>query len=76
MNLIWKWRVFRDTRGQDLVEYALMAGFVATAAGALVPGVTGYLVTIFCDVQGALALAGGGDAGGCFALAPAGRPIS
>ena len=26
-----------DTRGQDLVEYALMAGFVAVAGGAIFP---------------------------------------
>jgi hypothetical protein len=25
----------KETRGQDLVEYALMAGFVAIAAGAV-----------------------------------------
>ena len=28
-TLIWKLRIMRDTRGQDLIEYALMAGFVA-----------------------------------------------
>ncbi|MEO8097175.1 MAG: hypothetical protein ABI811_05695 [Acidobacteriota bacterium] len=27
----------RDVRGQDLVEYALMAAFVAVAAGAIFP---------------------------------------
>jgi Flp pilus assembly pilin Flp len=27
----------RDVRGQDLVEYALLAGFVAVAAGAIFP---------------------------------------
>ena len=32
-NLIWKLRIMKDTRGQDLIEYALMAGFVAVAAG-------------------------------------------
>lgn len=30
-------RLRLDTRGQDLVEYALMAGFVAVAAGAILP---------------------------------------
>ena len=30
-------RRWQETVGQDLVEYALMAGFVAVAAGALVP---------------------------------------
>ena len=31
-RLIWKLRIWKDTRGQDLIEYALMAGFVAVAA--------------------------------------------
>jgi Flp pilus assembly pilin Flp len=30
-------RMWTDTRGQDLVEYALIAGFVAVAAGAIFP---------------------------------------
>ena len=29
--------IARDKRGQDLVEYALLAGFVAVAAGAIFP---------------------------------------
>ena len=38
-NLVWQLRIWKDTRGQDLIEYALMAGFVAVAAGAIMPGV-------------------------------------
>ena len=34
-NMILKIQVLRDTSGQDLVEYALMAGFVAVAGGAI-----------------------------------------
>ena len=40
--LVWK-----DTRGQDLIEYALMAGFVAVAAGAIMPGVATSISKIF-----------------------------
>ncbi len=29
--------MWTDTRGQDLLEYALIAGFVAVAAGAIFP---------------------------------------
>jgi pilus assembly protein Flp/PilA len=29
--------MWTDTRGQDLIEYALIAGFVAVAAGAIFP---------------------------------------
>jgi Flp pilus assembly pilin Flp len=30
-------RIWTDARGQDLLEYALIAGFVAVAAGAIFP---------------------------------------
>jgi Flp pilus assembly pilin Flp len=48
----------KDLRGQDLIEYALMAGFVAVAAGAifpttLVPGVS----AIFSKINYTLGLA-------------------
>ncbi len=49
-NLIMKLKVMRDTRGQDLIEYALMAGFVAVAAGAIMPGVATSISTIFSKV--------------------------
>ncbi len=38
-KLVLKLRILTNTSGQDLIEYALMAGFVAVAAGALMPGV-------------------------------------
>ena len=43
-------RSWKDTRGQDLIEYALMAGFVAVAAGAIMPGVATSISTIFSSV--------------------------
>ena len=49
-NLTWKLRVWKDTRGQDLIEYALMAGFVAVAAGAIMPGVATSISTIFSSI--------------------------
>jgi pilus assembly protein Flp/PilA len=50
MNLVWKLRIWKDTKGQDLIEYALMAGFVAVAAGAIMPGVATSISTIFSKV--------------------------
>jgi pilus assembly protein Flp/PilA len=50
-NLVWKVRIWADTRGQDLIEYALMAGFVAVAAGAIMPGVSSSISTIFSKVS-------------------------
>ena len=50
-NLVWAVRIWRDTRGQDLIEYALMAGFVAVAAGAIMPNVASSISTIFSKVS-------------------------
>ena len=56
-NLVWKMRILKDTRGQDLIEYALMAGFVAVAAGAIMPGVATSISTIFDKISSALSSA-------------------
>ena len=56
-NLILKLRVWKDTRGQDLIEYALMAGFVAVAAGAIMPGVAKSISQIFSSIASVLTLA-------------------
>ncbi|MGC8883005.1 MAG: Flp family type IVb pilin [Bryobacteraceae bacterium] len=53
-NLIWKLRIYKDTRGQDLIEYALMVGFIAVAAGAVIPGVVTSIRSIFEKISGAL----------------------
>ena len=39
-----------ETRGQDLIEYALMASLVAIAAGAVMPPVTNNISVIFSKV--------------------------
>lgn len=49
-NLVLKLKIWKDTRGQDLIEYALMAGFVAVAAGAIMPNVATSISTIFSKV--------------------------
>ena len=36
-----------DERGQDMVEYALLAGFIAVAAGAILPPISQSISTIF-----------------------------
>ena len=56
-NLVWKLRIWKDTRGQDLIEYALMAGFVAVAAGAIMPGVASSISTIFSKISSVLTTA-------------------
>ena len=50
-------RLWRDTGGQDLIEYALMAGFVAVAAGAIMPGVASSISVIFSKVSSVMTVA-------------------
>jgi Flp pilus assembly pilin Flp len=53
------WRVWQQRLGQDLIEYALMAGFVAVAAGAIMPGVATSISQIFSKVSSVLSRANG-----------------
>ena len=40
-----------NIKGQDLIEYALMAGFVAVAAGALMPSIASSISTVFSKIS-------------------------
>jgi pilus assembly protein Flp/PilA len=57
LTLPYRLCVLRDTRGQDLIEYALMAGFVAIAAGAVMPSVSSSISKIFSKVSSVMAAA-------------------
>ena len=50
-------RLAKDARGQDLIEYALMAGFVAVAAGAVMPSVATSISTIFSQISSVMSVA-------------------
>ncbi len=43
-------RFWKDTQGQDLVEYALAAGLVAVAAVAAMPGLSGTVNNVFTKI--------------------------
>jgi pilus assembly protein Flp/PilA len=58
-NLALRLRIIKDTRGQDLIEYALMAGFVAVAAGAIMPNVATSISTIFSKIGSVMTNASG-----------------
>ena len=47
-------QILTNTKGQDLIEYALMAGFVAVAAGAIMPGVSTNISQIFSKISSSL----------------------
>ena len=49
LNNIMK-MILVDESGQDLIEYALMAGFVAVAAGAVLPNIATEIERIFSTV--------------------------
>jgi Flp pilus assembly pilin Flp len=54
IRLVLSLKIWKDRRGQDLIEYALMAGFVAVAAGAIMPGVASSINVIFSTVNSVL----------------------
>ncbi|MCA2967538.1 MAG: Flp family type IVb pilin [Acidobacteriaceae bacterium] len=56
-NFFLKLQLVKDVKGQDLIEYALMAGFVAVAAGAIMPGIATSISTIFSRVASGLTVA-------------------
>jgi pilus assembly protein Flp/PilA len=47
-------KIWKDSKGQDLIEYALMAGFVAVAAGAIMPGVSENISQIFSKISSSM----------------------
>ena len=52
---MWQLKIWRDTRGQDLTEFALMAGCVATVVAATMPDLATNIATIMSKVVIALA---------------------
>lgn len=58
---IWNLRIVADTKGQDLIEYALMAGFVAVAATAILPTIGTSISSIFSRVSNVTSSAAAGS---------------
>ncbi len=47
-----------DRRGQDLIEYALMAGFIAVSVVTMFDGVASSFVTVMSKVNSVVVVAG------------------
>jgi pilus assembly protein Flp/PilA len=60
-DLIFKLKIWTDSCGQDLIEYALLAGFVAVAAGSIMPNVAASISQIFSQVSSVLSNANNGS---------------
>jgi hypothetical protein len=59
-NTVLKLKIWKDVHGQDLTEYALMAGFLAAASGFTLP----QLATGISNVLSAVVIALSGTGGG------------
>ena len=46
--------IVRDERGQDLIEYALLAGFLAVVVGAAFPPLGDMIAVVFSRVASAM----------------------
>jgi len=57
LDAICRLQIWKEDQGQDLIEYALMAGFVAVAAGAIMPGVSTSISKIFSKVSSVMTAA-------------------
>ncbi len=52
-------RLWKEERGQDLVEYALLAGLLAVATGLFAPNLSAGMGTIYSKVASKLVQASG-----------------
>lgn len=50
LNASVKLKIWTDTHGQDLMEYALFTGFLAAAYGAVLPSIADNIVTVLSKV--------------------------
>ncbi len=57
MILFLQWQIWKDRRGQDLIEYALLAGLISTLAVAMMPGIASSINIVFSEVNSLLILA-------------------
>jgi pilus assembly protein Flp/PilA len=50
LTRVVKLQIWKETKGQDLVEYALAAGMVAVAAVAAMPALSGTVSNVFTKI--------------------------
>jgi pilus assembly protein Flp/PilA len=61
LNASWKLKIWKDTHGQDLIEYALLGGFLAASYGAVLPDLAASIATVLTKVIAVLATTAGSD---------------
>ena len=53
-SITWFSNLLKDESGQDLIEYALVAGVIGLGAIALLPGIGTKVTTLFSNLSNAL----------------------
>lgn len=57
IRLLVQRQIWSDRRGQDMIEYALIAALVTVLAVAIVPGVSSSVNVVFSKVNSIMVLA-------------------
>jgi pilus assembly protein Flp/PilA len=61
LDTVLKLKIWKDTRGQEMIEYALIAAFLISAWGAVSPVGAADVSTVFSKVSDSLAASAGGS---------------
>ncbi|MBI1791217.1 MAG: Flp family type IVb pilin [Acidobacteria bacterium] len=56
-RLLCQWKFWRDNRGQDLIEYALMCAGFSMAIVAVIPNLQPLFSTAFSNIESVLVAA-------------------
>ena len=59
VDWLYRWRIWQDRHGQDMVEFALLASLVAVASGLFMPELRESMDTIYSRMKSKLVEAGG-----------------
>lgn len=59
VDWLYRWRIWQDTHGQDMVEFALLASLVALGAALFMPELSESMDTIYSRMKSKLVQAGG-----------------
>lgn len=61
INVVRGLKIWKDTRGQEMVEYALLAAFLVAASGAISPAVASNVSNVFSKVTSSLVVSSNSD---------------
>lgn len=61
LKTVLRLKIWKDSRGQELVEYALIAAFLVAAGGAISPAVASNVSNVFSKVTSSLSLSANGS---------------